>query len=293
MLDKANGFPGYGAITENIKQGREMKEKASRDREQDGVTRRKMLIGAGAVAAGAALTHASGLMSTATAKVESLERWPWPYKKLDPTKTAEIAYQEWYQVFCGAALIRSVFGQLRELIGYPYTIFPIDAFVYLEGGQAGWGTICGASAGANVVANMILGPRTDGSTIGHQISTDLMQWYSQTELPVYKPEKPKIKAEPIKTVSNSPLCHISMGRWMKAANKPLRSPERKDRCARVTASTAYRLVELLNRWKEGGYESITEFNCGSEYGITGQFNCTDCHGDNVPLPPQEPLPANT
>ncbi len=257
---------------------------------QDGMTRRKVLLGTGTLAAGAALTHVSGLVSTASATGGSLEKWPWPYKKLDPEKTAEIAYNEWYRVFCGAAVISSVFGQLRQLIGEPYNSFPIDAFVYLEGGQVGWGTICGAPAGANVVANMIIGPRIDSSTIGHQISTDIMQWYSQTELPVYKPKTPKVKDNLPTTTSNSPLCHISVGRWMKAANKPLGSPERKDRCARVTASTAYRLVELLNKWKEGGYESNTDFNCGKEYGITGQFNCNDCHGNNVPQAPQEAPP---
>ncbi|CAK8714104.1 Chain A, iron Centre cytochrome c protein [Candidatus Electronema halotolerans] len=265
-----------------------VEECTGRNMEQDGITRRKMLVGTGALAAGAALTHVSGLISPAAASGGQLEKWPWPYKILDPKDTAELAYNEWYRIFCGAAVISSVFGQLRELIGEPYTLFPIDAFVYLEGGQAGWGTICGAAAGANVVANMIIGPRIDGSTIGHQIATDIMQWYSQTQLPVYKPQEPKINAEPVKTMSNSPLCHISVGKWMKAANKPLVSPERKDRCARVTASTAYRLVELLNKWKQGGYESNTDFNCGANYGITGQFNCTDCHGSNVPQAPQAP-----
>jgi len=61
----------------------------------------------------------------------------WPYVKLDPEKTAEIAYDEWYRVFCGAAMISSVFGQLREKVGEPYKSFPIDAFVFLEGGTVG------------------------------------------------------------------------------------------------------------------------------------------------------------
>ena len=52
------------------------------------------------------------------------EKWPWPYVKLDPEKTAEIAYNEWYRVFCGAAVISSVFSQLREKVGEPYKSFP-------------------------------------------------------------------------------------------------------------------------------------------------------------------------
>src|SRR5210317_1641339 len=112
-------------------------------------SRRKILIGTGALAAGVALSQLSGLVKKAEATGGKTEKWPWPYKKLDPAKTAEICYNEWYRVFCGAAVINSVVGQLREKVGEPYTSFPADAFVFLEGGQLGWGTICGSPAGAN------------------------------------------------------------------------------------------------------------------------------------------------
>lgn len=115
------------------------------------LTRRNLLLGAGKAAAGAAtLTILSsagmGRLSTAEAKEGPTEKWPWPYVKLDPDKTAEIAYNEWYRVFCGAAVISSVFSQLREKVGEPYKSFPIDAFVFLEGGMAGWGTVRGSNA---------------------------------------------------------------------------------------------------------------------------------------------------
>ncbi len=253
--------------------------------EKHSMSRRKMLLGTGALAAGVALSQVGGFVKSAKATGGKTEKWPWPYRKLDPAKTAEICYNEWYRVFCGAAVINSVFGQLRETIGEPYISFPSDAFVFLEGGQVGWGTICGSPAGANIVANLIIGPRTDGAHAGHQIATDIMQWYSETNLPTFTPVKPRLTTKLPTTTSESPLCHISVGKWMKAANKSLKSPERKDRCARVAASTAYKLVELLNQWKEGGYEVDSEFSCSKENGITGQFNCTECHGDDVPEAP--------
>ncbi|GAB4339896.1 MAG: C-GCAxxG-C-C family (seleno)protein [Desulfobulbaceae bacterium] len=249
-------------------------------------TRRKLLIGTGALAAGVALSQVTGFVGRAGATGGKTEKWPWPYVKLDPAKTAEIAYNEWYRVYCGAAVINSVVGQLREKVGEPYTSFPADAFVFLEGGQVGWGTICGSPAGANIVANLIIGPRIAGDHEGHAISADIMQWYSETALPTFTPKHPKITAKLPTTVSESPLCHLSVGKWMKAADKPLKSPERKDRCARVAASTAYRLVELLNAWHDGDYEPTSDFSCAKENGITGQFNCTECHGDNVPEAPQ-------
>lgn len=255
---------------------------------QDNLSRRQALLGVGTLAAGAVLGQAAGIVSPAQAAGGSTEKWPWPYKKLDPEKTAALCYNEWYRVFCGAAVINSIFLQLRELVGEPYISFPCDGFVYLEGGQVGWGTICGSPAGANLVANMIIGPRIDGSTAGHQIASEMMEWYGKTELPIYMPKKPRVTDKLPTTVSNSPLCHISVGRWMKAANKPLGSPERKDRCARVAASTAYHLVELLNAWKEGAYEANVDFNCTQLHGITGQSNCADCHSGGVPTVPRDP-----
>jgi hypothetical protein len=255
-------------------------------------SRRKVLIGTGALAAGVALTQLGGLVKKAEATGGKTEKWPWPYKKLDPAKTAEICYNEWYRVFCGAAVINSVVGQLREKVGEPYTSFPADAFVFLEGGQLGWGTICGSPAGANIVASLIIGPRTAGDPDAHHIGNDIMQWYSETALPTYTPKNLHAKAKKanisklLTTTSESPLCHISVGKWMKAANKPLGSAERKDRCARVAASTAYKLVELLNAWHDGDYESSGVVSCAKENGITGQFNCTECHGDDVPEAPQ-------
>jgi hypothetical protein len=252
-------------------------------------TRRGFLKNTGIVAATAGITlAATGLPQFApsvAAKEGPTEKWPWPYEKLDPAVTAELAYNEWYRGFCGEAVISSIFGQLREKVGEPYKSFPIDAFVFLEGGISGWGTICGSNSGANIVTNVILGPRIAGSETGMLMGSEIMQWYSDAKMPVFLPKEPKIKDELIpKTVAGSPLCHISVGRWMAEADKPLASAERKDRCARVAASVAYRTVELLNAWKDGTYVTQGVIPA-KKYAIQAQNNCTDCHGKNVPTPP--------
>ena len=256
------------------------------------MTRRDLLINAGKCAVGAAGVTAlaaavPGLVSKAQAVGGTTEKWPWPYVKLDPEKTAEIAYNEWYRVFCGAAVISSVFSQLREKVGEPYKSFPVDAFVFLEGGTAGWGTICGSNAGANIVSNIIIGPRIAGPDCenGAQIGSETMDWYSNTPLPVYIPKEPKQKAKIIQTTSQSPLCHISVGKWMKESGYAFVSPERKDRCARVSASVAYQLVQHLNAWKDGKYVSKASWTPVKDMGITGQQNCTECHGTNIPTAP--------
>jgi len=261
------------------------------DQRKGRISRRDLLAMAGVMGAGAA---AAGLMAcTANAEVKQAGtgKWPWPYVKLDPANTAEIAYNEWYRLFCGGAVISSVFGQLGEKVGAPYRSFPTDAFIFLEGGVSGWGTVCGSNAGANIVTNLIIGPRITGTEDGMLMGSELMDWYSNTALPVFTPAKPRVDPEKIPTTtSNSPLCHISVGRWMKAADKELASPERKDRCARVTASMAYKLVELLNEWKDGKYMTFGEVP-SAIYGITAQQNCSDCHGENIPSPPLKSEPA--
>lgn len=253
------------------------------------LSRRSLITGAGAFAIGALLTKFGGVVSKAEAKGGATEKWPWPYEKLDPAKTAEIAYNEWYRIFCGGAVISSVFSQLAEKIGGPYKTFPVDSFIVLEGGMAGWGTICGSLAGANIVSNVIIGPRIAGPDCehGHVIGSNIMKWYSETSLPTFVPANPKANKDKIvQTVSNSPLCHISVGKWMKASGFSLSSPERKDRCARIAATVAYKLVEDMNAWKDGKYKEEVGWSAAKHFGITGQQNCNECHGSNIPTAPK-------
>ncbi len=153
--------------------------------------------------------------------------------------------------------------------------------------MVGWGTICGSNAGANIVANAIIGPRIAGPECenGAAIGADTLQWYSETALPTFTPKEPRQKVKIIQTTSNSPLCHVSVGKWMKEAGYALSSPERRDRCARVAASVAYQLVQNLNAWKDGTYKQLSAWKPASNMGVTAQQNCTECHGSTIPTPP--------
>jgi hypothetical protein len=256
------------------------------------ISRRELIINAGKLALGATAAAAvlpGGFLSakTAAALGGSSEKWPWPYVKLDPDTTAEIAYNEWYRVFCGGAVISSIFSQLREKVGEPYKSFPIDSFIFLEGGMAGWGTVCGSNAGANVVSNVIIGPRIGGPDCehGHTIGADMMDWYSNTALPTFSPKEPKQKSVIIQTKSESPLCHVSVGKWMDKSGFALGSAERKDRCARLAASVAHKLVVDLNAWKDGKFVPKSTWKAGAAVGIPAQQNCTECHPTKIPTAP--------
>lgn len=251
----------------------------------ENISRRNLLKGAvtvvGTAGAAAMAPLGMGLLSSAEAGSAYASKWPWPYEKLDPVKTAEIAYSDWYRLQCGAAVINSVFSQLKDLVGEPYGSFPVEGFIFLVGGVAGWGTICGSNAAANIVTNLIIGPKTAGSEAGMLMGSQIMQWYCDAPMPVYTPKNPRVKAQIPHTVSGSPLCHISVGKWMKAANKSMESPERKDRCARVAASVAYRVVVLMNAWKDAKFEASRVLP-GKMYHIPAQNNCVECHGADVP-----------
>ena len=199
-----------------------------------------------------------------------------PYKKIDPEKAAEIAYDNWYRNFCSYGTASGIVIPQRKLVGGPWTSYPLMSLKFGEGGVEGWGTLCGSLLGGNVAISLVAGHE------GKPMINDLMQWYSETMQPVFEPKKPRANFKQ-KTVSDSPLCHISVGKWMKAEQKSLGSPERRDRCARLSASVSYQIATMLNAWHDGKYKpSYTGKQSAS--GITTQNNCMDCHGTDIPSP---------
>lgn len=257
-----------------------MLEELKRIKEGKKLSRRDILLGAGKLAVGAAgiaVVSAGGL--NPLSKVEAKETpLPWPYKKLDPDEVAEIAYNHWYTGLCMNAVLTGILTPLRKKVGEPYTSFPIDSFVWGHGGVVGWGTICGTMLGAATATNLICGPGV--AKTGEQIANEVIQWYSETDLPIYTPKSPKAEVK-VKSKSDSPLCHISVDRWMKKADRGFWSPERKDRCARLSADVAVHTVKLLNEWADGKFKAEHKLPA-LVYNVTAQHDCADCHGGKVP-----------
>lgn len=243
-------------------------------------SRRELLVGTGKLAAGAAVVSigASAFLNNANAAAEP-QQTPWGYVKLDPQKVADSAYENWYKHYCCYAVAEAILGELREKVGGPYNNLPVEAFIFGHGGTVGYGTLCGTLMGAGIATSFALG-RADGEAV----LGDVIAYYSEEDLPTYTPKSPKAQVKNT-NISNSPLCHISVGKWMKKEGVALKSPERKDRCARMAANVAYHTVVLMNKVKDGTYERENGNPAGS-YGITAQHNCTECHGDNVPEPLQ-------
>ena len=140
----------------------------------------------------------------------------------------------------------------------------------------GGGALCGSLTGAGIATGFIAGHA------GEQILNDVILYYTETNLPIYKPAKPRAQVKNV-NASDSPLCHVSVGKWMKKEGVKFFSPPRKERCARLSADVAIKTVMLLNAWADGKYKSTHGSNVGDN-GITTQLNCTECHGDDVPEP---------
>jgi len=245
------------------------------------MTRRCLLERAGKLAVGTvaiAAAGGAGLPSRAEAKVTPA---PWPYKKLNPEEVGEITYDRWYSGLCMNAVLTGLFAPLRKAVGEPYESFPVESFVWGHGGVVGWGTMCGTLLGASIATNLICGQGV--AKDGEQVVNEVIHHYASTELPTYKPRSPKVAADIPTSQSNSPLCHISVGKWMKKTDRGFLSPERKDRCARLAANVAMVTARHLNDWSDGKFKAEHKLPA-MVYGITGQHNCVECHRDAVPRP---------
>ncbi len=240
------------------------------------VSRRGLLIGAGKVAAGAAIVTAGGLSLISDAEAKKAKYWP--YKKLDIDEVGAIAYETYFTKFCSQTVATSIFGPLRKKVGEPYTIVPLDAFFWAHGGIQGWGTACGTLIAAGFVANLIAGEKDGGNIIN-----DVVYFYSDNDLPMYKPAKALKAHIRNRSTSNTPLCHVSVGKWMKKEGVGFFTAERKERCARLSADIAMETARLLNAWADGKYKPKHKLLVNAkQFGITSQTNCTDCHGSKIP-----------
>jgi hypothetical protein len=190
---------------------------------------------------------------------------PWPYIKLDAAACAERAYTAYYNGGCMYGAFEGLIGELVEKVGEPYNTFPSTMMKYGGAGVQGWGTLCGCLNGIAAALPLVTDAKVSGP-----MTTEVFGWYTATELPDYQPAAPKF-TNIAKSISDSPLCHISVTKWCNVAGYKALSPERAERCAWVTASTVYYTVGLLNK----AYDNAFTATYAVPASVTG---CLSCHG---------------
>jgi hypothetical protein len=271
-------------------------------KEGKSLSRRELVVGAGKLAVGTAGIAGIAVLSSEVLKLnlllaaETKEKpipvqgqkepkypWPWPYKKLDLAKVGEISYNKWFDVFCSQASAHGLMDPLGEMIGEPYISFPIEALIFGVGGTVGWGLTCGGLVTGGLQIGLVMPDRE----LAARMVNDLMGWYCDTVLPTYKPKIIHPRGADIKnlTRSDTPLCHQSVGRWMAKEGVLFASPQRRDRCARITASVAIKTAEMLNGYIDSGvYKPVYDpqlklhpMPLRRDVRMPAQNNCSDCH----------------
>jgi hypothetical protein len=229
-----------------------------------------------------------------------------PYEKhvaesftLDAAAVQEAAYHGYYAAApgggCGHGAYSALLADLARA-GNPFDQLPTTFGQFGFGGIVGYGSTCGAVLGSVLIVNSVI---ADATARNNMIAT-LMRWYETHEFPAYapatvdpvesgatmvlnwgsEPGKPAVT----KVAPGSHLCHASVSGWC-AAQDPMvnaggaSQPDKKARCARVTADVAGKTVEMVNAYLASGALGARSFAIqapGSD--VTG---CTTCHGTAV------------
>ena len=223
----------------------------------------------------------------------SEEQTSWPYRTLDPERTANLAYQLHIQKSsCMYGVFASIVNQLADEVGGPYRTFPCDMMVYGEGGVADWGTLCGTlNGGAAVISLLVRKPAERRALID-----ELFQWYQSTKLPAFVPAKTSFSGTLPAVEPGSVLCHPSATGWVKHAKVSYYGPERKERCHRLSADTARKTAELLNRSFNGiagkpfhpGETTSGCLSCHGKDGVQADVRAKSCVGCHFPSVTKHP-----
>lgn len=217
----------------------------------------------------------------------------WKPQKLDPVEVQAVAHAGfWHQGFgCGYGVLYSIVGLMGEKYGAPYKDFPFSMMEFGKSGISEWGGTCGALLGG-AAALALFYPRKKRDAM----IDELFRWYETTAFPLYKPNPGTTKVEgPLPTsVSDSIICHISVGKWCEAGKFDARSTERSERCARITADVAKKTLEIIQAEMAGTFKSTfakseiaagcTAAGCHGENkkewahsGLKGKMDCAPCH----------------
>lgn len=193
----------------------------------------------------------------------------WEYRPLEPSEITKIAYHIYPDGGCMYAIVGSVIGQLAERYGEPFASFPFEMMRYGDGGVGGYGSLCGVVNGAAALIGLF--HREKGKEAREAIVTEFCSWYETTALPSFVPEKPQWADEVAASVAGSVLCHVSVAKWQKASGFEAYSTEKKERCRRLAADGAAKIVELLNR-------RCVDPKCDFAPVRAEVKACIDCHG---------------
>lgn len=245
------------------------------------------MAGCGEQAARLALGDPGNATPPATARPLAAASLPaWNYTPLDPAAVAETAYRIYPDGGCMYAVVGSVMTELGKTVGEPFRSFPYAMMRYGDGGIGGWGTLCGVVNGAAALIGLFHAGKE--KELREAMITELCAWYETASLPRYQPAKPQWAQQVQPSAAGSLLCHVSISKWCQATGFEVVSMEKKERCRRVAADGAMKIVEVLNRKAKDAACTFTGLTAEPKACIAchgpkeladsaGKMNCSACH----------------
>ncbi len=238
---------------------------------------------AGSFMLGSLMPRNSVLGTLISRAAEAEEGEHLPYEKIDPEVVRERGYINYFKhMHCGEGAFRALAETLAEVVGGTWTeIAKLSYVVYWgHGGGVGFCGTCGALIGAASIINLAFG-RTK---LADKLIYELFRWYELYPFPQWTPPDDlvekygKVKGPLPTSVSYSILCHVSVTRWCLVAKKASGSPERSERCARLTGEVAAKAVELMNAAIEGKFRPSTLVPLV----VDEKYGCRKCHRKKAP-----------
>lgn len=201
-------------------------------------SRRDFLKKTGVLLGGAALLGVTGCAQTVAEEGAQQEVPAYPYTccEFDLDRVEKLAYEGYYENGCCYGVAYALLTELKEKVGYPFTVIPAEMFANGKEGYVN-GSLCGAMGGALGVIGLVC-----ASDDARAITKQLNDWYVSTPLPIYQPE---ITA-PVQTTSPTINCLDSVSLFMKEAGVERKDPIRKARCGGLSGDVAKKAAELLN-----------------------------------------------
>jgi hypothetical protein len=238
-----------------------------------------------------------------------------PYKQflpagyqLDVAAVKEAAYHGYYEGGCCHGAYKAILNHLAQTVGQPFSLMPLDFCKFGGGGVAGYGSICGAVLGSQLVINMVVeeskpDPADATKTIAlrNPMMTAVMRWYESFAFPAYSPTAVDAKETgltkdfsqsnlaALQVVPGSHLCHASVTSWCAANGVSASGKDKLARCARLTADVAGEAAELINAYLTSNSVAPIAMKtedqaCGTCHGaattskpVAAGMSCTSCH----------------
>jgi len=234
------------------------------------------------------LAGSLGLGSPGGSSEQAQHPFGYPETGLNVKRTRELGYAGFQGITladgtrhggCAFGTFNAIIGQLADEVGAPYTTIPVQMMDWAGAGVVGFGTLCGTLNGAAAAIGLICSGRDARAFV-----SDLLTWYSESELPtnLYAPTGDLTQSR-----ADSNLCHVSLTHWCRVSGYASGSPERAERCSRLSGDVAAKAVEMLNGSALGLQVPSEKTVCrachymGLSYAAGqfthGEMNCLTCH----------------